>query len=414
MFEKLLQRLDKTQWMSEEDLRKMQYNALNLIVKHHREQSPWYKELTKDAKSVPIITKHDIQQAGYDFFAQQVSEDNLPANTVKTSGSTGEPLEVRVGVVTGVFHSAFSVRNLLWNFKEENLRSSIIKANINKYEELSEWGSPYNLILKTGPVQGISIRTDILEQNRLLTEFQPNILLTHPNNLRALCELWRETGVPLKDLKYIRTMGETCTDSIKQLVKELTGLKVIDVYSSQELGAIALTCPESDLYHTMDENLIVEILDENDQPCEVGREGRVVVTDLHNQLSPMIRYDVGDFAVRGPKCSCGRGLNTIHSVLGRRRNLLVHPDGRRHWPLIGFYEFGEIAKVRRFQMIQHDLHNIELLIATETELTDEQKDSFTKLCTKYTGPEFNIKLTNVIGDLEVPANGKFEDFISKL
>jgi phenylacetate-CoA ligase len=414
MFKQLLDRLEKTQWLTEKEIQQMQYNALNQIVKHHREQSPWYKELTKDSKTVPIINKHDIQQAGYDFFAQQVSQDNLPANTVKTSGSTGEPLEVRIGVITGVFHSAFSVRNLIWNFKEENLRSSIIKANIDEYKEAPDWGSPYHLILKTGPAQGISIRTDIPEQNRILTEFQPNILLTFPNNLRALCELWRETSVPLKDLKYIRTMGETCTDSIKKLVKEVTGLKVIDVYSSQELGAIALTCPDSDLYHTMDENIIVEILDENDQPCAVGQEGRVVVTDLHNQLSPMIRYDVGDFAVRGPKCSCGRGLGTIHSVLGRRRNLLVHPDGRKHWPLIGFYEFGEIAKVRRFQMIQHDLHNIELLIATETELTDEQKIRFTELCTKYTGPEFNIKLTNVIGDLPVPNNGKFEDFISKL
>jgi phenylacetate-CoA ligase len=414
MFEQLLTRLEKTQWLSEQELQQMQYNALNSIVKHHREQSPWYKKLTENAESVPIINKHDIQQAGHEFFAQKVSQDNLPANTVKTSGSTGEPLEVRVGIVTGNFHSAFSVRNLIWNFKEENLKSSIIKANIDKYQEMPDWGSPYNLILKTGPVQGISIRTDIPEQNRILTEFQPNILLTFPNNLRALCELWRETGVPLKDLKYIRTMGETCTASIKKLVKEVTGLKVIDVYSSQELGAIALTCPDSDLYHTMDENLIVEILDENDKPCAVGQEGRVVVTDLHNQLSPMIRYDVGDFAVRGPKCSCGRGLQTIHSVLGRRRNLLVHPDGRRHWPLIGFHDFGTIAKVRRFQMVQHNLENIELLLATEIKLTDEQKDKFIELLQKYTGHEFKITVTNVIGDLSVPANGKFEDFISKL
>lgn len=410
MFDKILESLDKSQWFSENDIFVIQRKKINELLKHHREYSPWYSEYIKDLKSVPIITKHHIQQAGNKFFAT----DNAKFTIVKTSGSTGEPLEIRSGVMSGLLHSGFTMRNLYWNFNESNLRSSIIKANIEEYQEVETWGDPYDQYIKTGPVQGISIRTDVVEQNKLITEFQPNILLTFPNNLRALCELWRETGFPLKDLRYIRTMGETCTDTVRELAKEITGLIVIDLYSSQELGAIALSCPDSNLYHTMDENLIVEILDDNDQPCAVGQEGRVVVTDLHNRCSPLIRYAIGDYAVRGPKCSCGRGLGTIHKILGRRRNLLVYPDGRKHWPLIGFYEFGTITKVRRFQMVQHDLENIELLLATETKLTDEQIDKFIELIRKYTGPEFKIKVTNILGDLPVPKNGKFEDFISKI
>ena len=410
MFEQLLKRLEKTEWMSEKDLRHLQHNAVNQIVRHHREKSPWYKKLTQDSKSVPIITKRDIQQAGEDFFS--VIEE--PTVKVKTSGSTGEPLEIKSPAISSLMHNAFTIRNLRWNFDEENLRSSIIKANIDSYQELSDWGFPYSAVISTGPVQGISIRTPIEEQSKILKEFRPNILLTFPNNLRALCELWRDTEFPLTDLRYIRTIGETCSDATRKLVKEVTGLRVIDLYSSQELGAIALSCPDSDLYHTMDENLIVEILDENDQPCEIGDEGRVVVTDLYNHASPMIRYDTGDRAVRGSQCTCGRGLGTITRVLGRNRNLLVHPDGRRHWPLIGFHEFDSVAPVRRFQMIQHDLHNIELLLATENLLDDGQRDKFIEIIHKYTGPEFTIKITNIIGDLPVPANGKFEDFISKL
>lgn len=410
MFETILKRLDETQWLIEKDLRQLQYNAADQLVKHHREKSPWYKALTKDAKSVPIINKYDIQQAGEDFF----SPIEEPTAKVKTSGSTGQPLEIKTTQISSLIHNAYTIRNLKWNFNEENLRSSIIKANIDQYQEIPDWGVPYSQLLKTGPVQGISIRTDIIEQNRILTEFQPNILLTFPNNLRALCELWRDTKLPINDLRYIRTIGETCSDDTRKLVKEVTGLKVIDLYSSQELGAIALSCPDSDLYHTMDENLIVEILDEKDQLCEVGQEGRIVVTDLNNYASPMIRYDTGDHAVRGPKCSCGRSLQTISKILGRNRNLLVYPDGRRHWPLIGFYDFDTITKVRRFQMVQHDLENIELLLATETKLTDEQIDKFIELIHKYTGPEFKIKVTNILGDLPVPKNGKFEDFISKI
>ena len=405
MFEELLVKLDKAQWQSKAEINKTQLTALDRLVKHHLDNNPWYRNLNTDDNPLPIITKHDIQTADISFFTG-------PGEIVKTSGSTGQPLEVRSDNVSAMINSAYALRNLLWNFNEPNLRSSIIKPIVTKYQEYPKWGYPYELIIKTGALQGIPILTDIAEQNNILIKFQPNILLLFPNNLLALCELWRETGMPLKHLRYIRTMGETCTDTVRKLVLEVTGLKVIDSYSSQELGTIALSCPVTGLYHTMDENLIVEVLDENNNPCKEGQEGRVVVTELHNRASPLIRYAIGDYAIRGPKCSCGRGLSTLSKILGRYRNLLIHPDGSRHWPMIGFYDFADIAKVRRYQMIQHDIYNFEICIATDDKLTEEQKNKFIEVGQRYTGAEFKIKLTHYIGDIPFNRNGKFEEFIS--
>jgi phenylacetate-CoA ligase len=164
----------------------------------------------------------------------------------------------------------------------------------------------------------------------------------------------------------------------------------------------------------MDENLIVEILDDNDQECTEGEVGRVVVTDLHNAISPMIRYQIGDYAVRGGKCTCGRGLKTISHILGRNRNLLVHPDGRKNWPLVGFYKFMNVTKVRRFQFIQHDLENIELRVATDHEMTDSEREQFTTIGHEFMGPEFKINIVHYLGDLPPNKNGKYEDFISNL
>jgi phenylacetate-CoA ligase len=235
--------------------------------------------------------------------------------------------------------------------------------------------------------------------------------MTYPNNLRALCELWRD-NFPLTELKMIKTMGETCTDDLRRFVKEVTGVEIRDMYSSQELGTIAIQCPESNLYHTMDENLLVEILDDNNRECKEGEVGRVVITDLHNPFSPMIRYQIGDYAVRGGKCTCGRGLKTISKILGRNRNLLIHPDGRKNWPIVGFYKFMQVTKVRRFQFIQHDLENIELRIATDHEMTDSEREQFTAIGHEFMGPEFNINVVHYLGDLPPNKNGKYEDFIS--
>jgi len=412
MFNDLLKKIDEAQWFTPERIRSIQYRELQNLIQHHKEQSPWYGKLMKGKQRVPIITKKDIQEAGEDFFAVNVPEVHLPSNTVKTSGSTGEPLEIRTGVFTSMFYSAYALRSADWEKSTtEPMKFSTIKANIREYVETDTWRSIISKYYPTGKMQAIPLTTDVGEQSRLLTEFQPNIIMTYPNNLRALCELWRD-NFPLTELKYVKTMGETCTEDLRTVVKEVTGIELIDMYSSQELGTIALQCPDSNLYHTMDENLIVEILDDNDRECKEGEAGRVVITDLHNPFSPMIRYQIGDYAVRGGQCSCGRGLKTISQILGRNRNLLVHPDGRKNWPLVGFYKFMQVTKVRRFQFIQHDLENIELRIATDHEMTDSEREQFIAIGHEFMGPEFNINIVHYLGDLPPSKNGKYEDFIS--
>lgn len=407
-----MQKIEDAQWFTPERIRNIQYKELQQLVKHHKEQSPWYGNLMKDKQRIPIITKKDIQDAGEDFFAVNIPQVHLPVSSVKTSGSTGEPLEVKTTMYTSMFYSAYTLRAFVWEKSHlAPMKMSVSKANIQEYVELDTWQSITSKFFKTGKMQGIPLTTDVSEQNRLITQFQPNILMTYPNNLRALCELWRD-NFPLTELKIIKTMGETCSDDLRLFVKEVTGLDIVDVYSSQEIGTIAIQCPDSKLYHTMDENLIVEILDDNDQECKEGEIGRVVITDLHNAVSPMIRYQIGDYAMRGGKCSCGRGLKTISQILGRNRNLLVHPDGRKNWPLVGFYKFMQVTKVRRFQFIQHDLENIELRVATDHEMTDSEREQFINIGHEFMGPEFKINLVHYLGDLPPNSNGKYEDFIS--
>lgn len=408
-----MQKIEDAQWFTPERIRNIQYSELQQLLKHHKEQSPWYKKLMEDNKRVPIITKKDIQDAGEDFFAKLIPKDCLPTSDVKTSGSTGEPLTIKTTMISSMFFSAYTMREHVWNKRhlDKKLKLSSIRANIHGYIEADTWGSIVSKFFDTGRMQAMPLTTDIREQSRVLIEFQPNVLLTYPNNLRALCELWRDS-YPLTELKYIRTIGETCSDTLRELVKEVTGVEIVDIYSSQEIGTIALQCPDSGLYHTMDENLIVEILNDNDEECVEGEAGRVVVTDLHNYASPMIRYQIGDYATRGGKCSCGRGLKTIEKILGRNRNLLVHPDGRKNWPLVGFYKFMNVTKVRRFQFIQHDLENIELRIATDHEMTESEQEQFINIGHEFMGPEFKINIVHYLGDLPPNKNGKYEDFIS--
>lgn len=67
------------------------------------------------------------------------------------------------------------------------------------------------------------------------------------------------------------------------------------------------------------EHVLVELLDDRDQPVPSGEAGRVVLTTLQNFQNPMIRYEVGDIATGSLEpCRCGRGLPVLDRVMGWR------------------------------------------------------------------------------------------------
>ena len=197
-----------------------------------------------------LFRSQDIINAGPDYYATTYPEHQNPVRTTKTSGSTGEPLEMRVGHLSSMFYTCFGLREMKWLVKEPNLKSTVIKANISEYLESDSWGQPYDSLMPTGKFQAIPIVTDVKEINRLLTEFQPNMLLAYPNTLKGLCDEWKNNGFPLTELKYVRTMGETLTQELRDYVFSITNLIIHDAYSSQEVGCLAIQCPDNnEQYH---------------------------------------------------------------------------------------------------------------------------------------------------------------------
>ena len=311
-----------------------------------------------------------------------------------------------------MFH-ALNIQETMWHRRDISSRMCVIKAGQHETKEYPSWGQPYDSFGKTGASLVINGQTDIAEQDRLLREFKPDILMCYPSNLKALLLLWKDNPIPFR-LIHLRSLGETVSDDLRKLAGEVLKIRIEESYSSQEVGTIANQCPRSGLYHTADPNLIVEVLDDDNMPVKVGETGRVVITDLHNYASPMIRYVTGDYAIRGGKCNCGRGLLTLQKIQGRERNLILRADGRRYWPQVGMYQFDQLDfQIRRYQVIQHDRENIEYKIQTDAELTAEQRVKFLEVVQTALGSEFTITITRVDSFPYAP-NGKFEEFICKV
>jgi len=165
--------------------------------------------------------------------------------------------------------------------------------------------------------------------------------------------------------------------------------------------------------HIQSENVLVEILDADNQPCAPGQTGRLVISSLHNFATPLIRYEIGDHATAGPPCPCGRGLPVIAEILGRTRNMLVLESGEQQWPRIGFSKFRKIAPIQQFQVIQKSHSQLQANFVVSSPLTDHQQEQLCSLIQTSLGHPFQIQL-DFPDEIPRGISGKYEEFLSEL
>jgi phenylacetate-CoA ligase len=172
-------------------------------------------------------------------------------------------------------------------------------------------------LVETGPCLRLDVDGDTNAQLEWLERHDPAYLLTYPSLAAELATLSLERGVKLPGLREVRSLGESLEIGVRHLCKQAWNVPLTDIYSSEEVGYVALQCPDHEHYHVQAENVLVEVLNEKGKPCAPGETGRVVVTDLHNFAMPVIRYDIGDYAEVGEPCPCGRGLPVLRRLVGR-------------------------------------------------------------------------------------------------
>lgn len=416
--------LEATQFLSPEVLKDRQNEQLEVLLTHAQRHSPYFaNRVQQSAMTIKDLLRDDgwLAFATLSRRALQGNEEKMrctdvplshqPYNFGVTSGSTGEPVKVLRTGLNRLFWMAMTLREHAWNKRDFNLRSSSVRAGISELSYQDDWGPPVSLFKASGRSQGIPITASAGQQATWIKQFEPAYLIHYPNSLAALLDHCQDHDISLNSLRQIRSMGETLSLPLRQRVRDLLNVNITDTYSSNEIGIIAIECPASGKYHVMAENLVVEILNEQGQRCLPGEVGRVVVTDLHNFATPMVRYDIGDYAEVGSPCPCGRGLGTLNRIVGRERNLVMKPDGSRNWPLVGFAQFRDIAPVIQYQLVQLDLETIEFRLVVPRMLTPVEEAGLTATAQNALGHMFNIRFSYFVNAIPKGANGKFEEFI---
>lgn len=210
--------------------------------------------------------------------------------------------------------------------------------------------------------------------NAELEAFQPTAIATYPTAAVLLAEEV-EAGRLSISPREVWTGGEALTPAMRRFVSSRLRCPVSNSYGASEFLALASECSHQRL-HLNSDWVILECVDDDGQPVPAGESGaRTLLTNLANQVQPVIRYDLGDRVTLWTEpCQCGSALPVIE-VEGRVDDALVlldeHGQKVRLLPLALTTVLEDDADVFDFQLLQRGDQNLLLHVPGQGPYVDE-------------------------------------------
>jgi len=350
---------------SREQVDQYALNELKNIVKFSKQRIPWYtnsfesigdvdgsESLQALLQSLPILSRRQAQENFDGLYFK--SPENNPADYViqATSGSTGKPVSVmKFAPLYSAEYDALTLTE--WQLNKRDTSKTLSTFRIVQTElEDAPLGPPLSYIGATRVHTSRSIlKRTIPELLKELHRLRPDYLFVNGVVARqlALAQLDSDNE-PIKIEQFL-TVSDRIDPQLRTLIREVFDGRIIDRYSSEEFGYIALQCPVHDHLHVCSSSLVVEVVDDEGNACDVGVPGRVLVTSLHNFAMPLIRYDIGDIAEFGEPCDTGLNWPVLNQVNGRIRDSITLPNGE--FRLVTFFDSKMLGlrKLRDFQIV---------------------------------------------------------------
>ncbi len=318
----------------------------------------------EDIARVPLLTKEDVRQHFNEIVDHRFE---LGSIVTHTSGSTGEPLPMRLNESFMAFDNACLFRHLSWAGHRFGSRMAALRTYVPPDASAPLWrhtklkNTLYFSAYHLSPV-------NCSEYVARLLRFKPRSIKGYPSSVAVFAEFAYAHREKFDSVGGVFVSSETLLPSERDRIERTFGRKLFNWYGMTEPALIITECEQHEGMHINWEYGYPEFLPSDD----LGpNEFRLVTTGFHNPVMPFIRYDTGDVVrlYETPRtCPCGRTMPMVESVVGRKDECIFMADGRR-LPSGNFYSvFRAHPDVLKFQIVQYGRSEIlvKLLLRSST------------------------------------------------
>ena len=420
--------LEKTQWLSVDEIKKIQWKKLKNLLEYAYVNVPFYHRVSKALnmtpkdittpdrfRELPLLDKEEItSNINYIVSSNYKIKDLVPNST---GGSTGINLNFFNDRKNSGFVSAIVLRNDRWARLEIGDKNARI------------WGSPFDISLQDhlkSKIYKKLFRTLFLSSYNLSEEdmfvyvrklrlYKPKVIIGYSSSLYHFAKFLEKNGIKGINPKSIISSAEVLYDHQRELIESVFQCRVFNRYGCREFSTIAQECPQHSGMHINAEHVYVECLKRNGEPASHGERGELVITNLDNYGMPFIRYRIGDIGILSDrKCNCGRGLPILENIEGRTFDIVVGTNGRAvggtFWTIL---LRTAIEGIKQFQVIQESMSEISIKVVLGESFEEGQMDTLINKIREYLGEDVKVNF-RIVDKISPTKSGKFRFVISKV
>jgi len=417
--------LEQSQWFSTNQILAAQNARLSNFLQKTVNHVPYFRKVFADANLQPSQIKSVADLAQLPFLTKTIVRENFddlksnksgPVTLFTTGGSSGSPLLFLLGNERVSHDVAEKWRATRW-----------WGVDIGD-KEIVAWGSPIEL----NSQDKMRLFRDKLFRSRLLPAFdlteekllgfideiklvKPKMLFGYPSVFSLIAKTAQQHHIDLTQLeiKVVFVTSERLYPEQRDTIETVFNAPVANGYGGRDAGFIAHQCPQGKM-HLSAEDIIVEIIDEDDNPLSHGESGEIVITHLATSDFPFIRYKTGDIGTIDTEvCSCGRGLPILKDIEGRTTDFIVAEDGTKMHGLALIYILRGLEGISEFKIIQESKYFVRILLVPTNHLTEVLKAEITASFKARLGANVTIEIDKV-AYIAAEKSGKFRYVISKI
>lgn len=386
-------------------LKEIESKKINFF-KYIKTHSRWYQGYNfQKLELLPILEKTDIIN-NLDKIKTVSEKDGLISLTGGTTGASMKVIYTKADM-----QERFAI---LDHFRAQH-----------GYElgKKTAWFSGKNLINEAHINKGICSHYDFINKIRFystfyinpsnfeiywksLNKFSPEFIVGFPSSVYEICQIADSRGLRLnKAVRVFFPTAETVLPKHREVIGKVLGCKLVDQYASSEGAPFILECKAGNL-HIHPLTGIFEVVNENMQPTQ---EGELLVTSFTTHGTPLVRYRIGDsikLESSKPQCVCGSLFPLVEKIEGRSTDYILSPTR-------GKVNLGNISNstkdvngIIKFQIIQDNLHHVQVLVVTSSAFNSIQKKKFLQSLQERFGTEISINLKTV-NEIPTEKSGKF-------
>lgn len=410
-----LKKLRTLQQCSEAELLKLQQQKLERLLAHATQNIPFYSSLFSSSKatlaSFPVLTKALIRENTDRMLWHPSKKNKLVCE--KSSGSSG--IQGEVFMSRKEQSKVQAAQTLLWEWAGYTIGRPMLQTGMTLNRGIVK--TIKDKLFRTRYESAFGLDENEVERVlQSLKEKPCSFFGGYASSLYVYAQVAAKKNIQSIHFQSVISWGDKMFSHYRSLIERQFNTKVYDTYGTTE-GFMIAGQKDLDYYYILSPQVYVEIVDENGNEVPDGEMGYVLVTNLDAYEMPLIRYYLGDLAVKLPRSKYPeqRSLNfpLLERIVGRDTDIVKTQSGKSM--IVHFFTaiFEHVPEIRQFRIIQRDLSSLMVEYIPNENFELPILNSIRIKIQAHLKEEFPIHFTSV-SEIPVSPSGKPQIIVSHI